>query len=677
MKVKREYKSNTVIVVLVLLIVFYFGLRLGTLVELNDGEWSFEVLNQASDQFFSFEPLIFNQFTLMIGSFLALFSWMIYETLHSSYKKNMQEEAFGSAKWNDPNFTKDMREKDMYQNWIFTKTEIFSKNMKVTKRNRNCTLIGRPGTGKSRYWLIPNILNSMAETIIVTDPKEEILKATGMSLKKKGYDIRVLNIKDKWRSDHYNPLKYIRKLPKEAFLLDLDSDESRQDIVQELMDEGRNIAEDDVMNLINTIMENTKSETIESNTGDPFWEKAEMVFLQALFYYVIFNYPIEERNFRKIMELIRKGEPDKEGNSELRNLFDEWESRDPNNIGIKQWKHFVVSAKSPKMMSTIIMTASARLAPFNLREVDEMTYNDTMELDRIGMPLNADEGEHGRVAYFIISDPNSNAFNFLMNIMYSQIFTIIDQNAQANGGRLATPCNIYMDEFRQQGAINRFLEFWAYCRGLDCGITIILQSLSQLKKIYKDEWETALDCCDYIFFLGSRSKETLEYMSIMLGKQTLYKKSSGRTYSRQGSSSQNWDVYGRELATMDELAELEAGHGILLMAGTKPFYSELYDLKSHDDYKEMWEAWTEQDGTKDPEFKKTKEWKENHAKLYDHLQEMKKPRKSKTKQQQELMKAIGVPCTVQEPFEMKVVTEAQLEAKYGKGKLKAVWSDIK
>ena len=486
MKVKREYKSNTVIVVLVLLIVFYFGLRLGTLVELNDGEWSFEVLNQASDQFFSFEPLIFNQFTLMIGSFLALFSWMIYETLHSSYKKNMQEEAFGSAKWNDPNFTKDMREKDMYQNWIFTKTEIFSKNMKVTKRNRNCTLIGRPGTGKSRYWLIPNILNSMAETIIVTDPKEEILKATGMSLKKKGYDIRVLNIKDKWRSDHYNPLKYIRKLPKEAFLLDLDSDESRQDIVQELMDEGRNIAEDDVMNLINTIMENTKSETIESNTGDPFWEKAEMVFLQALFYYVIFNYPIEERNFRKIMELIRKGEPDKEGNSELRNLFDEWESRDPNNIGIKQWKHFVVSAKSPKMMSTIIMTASARLAPFNLREVDEMTYNDTMELDRIGMPLNADEGEHGRVAYFIISDPNSNAFNFLMNIMYSQIFTIIDQNAQANGGRLATPCNIYMDEFRQQGAINRFLEFWAYCRGLDCGITIILQSLSQLKKIYKD-----------------------------------------------------------------------------------------------------------------------------------------------------------------------------------------------
>ena len=212
---------------------------------------------------------------------------------------------------------------------------------------------------------------------------------------------------------------------------------------------------------------------------------------------------------------------------------------------------------------------------------------------------------------------------------------------------------------------------------MDCGIAIILQSLSQLKKIYKDEWETALDCCDYIFFLGSRSKETLEYMSTMLGKQTLYKKSSGRTYSRQGSSSQNWDVYGRELATMDELAELEAGHGILLMAGTKPFYSELYDLKSHDDYKEMWEAWVEQDGTKDPEFKKTKEWKQNHEKLYDHLQEMKKPRKSKTKQQQELMKAVGVPCTVQEPFEMKVVTEAQLEAKYGKGKLKAVWSDIK
>ena len=663
MKPRRNQKDYVLILIFVAL-AFYIGLRIGTCVELNEGEWSMEALNQASNQLFSFAPLILNQKTFFIGFALALFTWMCYETLVTQNKKNRQETAFGSAKWNTPNFTKNLRDKIFEKNWIFTETEIFSKDMKVTGRNRNVAIIGRPGTGKSRYFLIPNILSAADETIIVTDPKEELLRATGNSLKKIGYDIKVLNVKSKWRSDHYNPFRYIRKLPTEAYLIDCESEEDRKEVLERLETTGGNIAEDDVMSLINTIMNATKSETIETSSGDPFWEKAEMVLLQALFYYVIFRCPEEERNMKKVLELIRLGEIDQKGNSMLKDKFDEWEKDDPGNIGIKQWKHFMVSAKTPKTMSTIIMTASARLAPFNLREIERMTVDDTMELDRIGKPLNLvdknGKRKDGKVAYFFVTNPNDKAFNFLANLMYSQIFNIIDQNAGDNGGRLAVPCNLYLDEFRQLGTIPNFLENWAYVRGLDCGITVILQSLSQFKKIYKDEWETGLDCCDYLFFLGSRSKETLEYMSTMLGKESLYKKSSGRSFGRQGSSSQNWDIYGRELGTVDELAQLPKGYGILLMSGTDPFYSRLYDLKKHPRYNELWEAWTEQKSDHS-----TKEWIKNHEKFYDHLAYISK--KSNKEILQEYMEAIGIKCEV--GFQMEKVTsdeEAEFQKKgYG------------
>ncbi|WP_304809170.1 VirD4-like conjugal transfer protein, CD1115 family, partial [Ileibacterium valens] len=368
---------------------------------------------------------------------------------------------------------------------------------------------------------------------------------------------------------------------------------------------------------------------IDSNTGDPFWEKAEMVFLQALFYYVFFCKPKNEQNMETVLELIRMGEPDQKGISGLNRIFDEWAARDPNNIGVKQWKHFQISAKSPKMMSTIIMTASARLAPFNMAEIRNLVTDDTMELDRIGKPiyLKDEDGRRkdGKVAYFIVTNPNDSTFNFMAALMYTQIFNMIDRNAEENGGALATPCNVWMDEFRQLGTIPRFLENWAYVRGLNCGITVILQSLSQFKKIYKDEWETGLDCCDYTLFLGSRSKETLEYMSSLLGKQTLAVMNDSRTFARQGSTSKSWQVYGRELATIDELAEMPKGYGILQMSGAKPFYSKLYELEKDPMHRFMWEPWTENRGNRDPDFRKTMEWQENHERLYDHAAEMEKP----------------------------------------------------
>lgn len=605
------------------------GLQLGTLAAENGGKLSLDVLSQSADRIFSLTMPRVTMQTLGYGFFLGVFAWIIWETLSSRQHRNLQQHAYGSAAWNDSDYTRKIRDKDPLKNWIFTASEIVSMDMAKTGRNRNCCIIGRPGTGKSRYWLTPNILNAGDETLIVTDPKEELLKSLGQSLKMKGFDIRVLNLKSKWRSDHYNPLMYIRKVPREALMLDLEGSDSREEELKRLEEEGRNIAEDDVMSMINAIMANTKSDTIDSNTGDPFWEKAEMVFLQALFYYVFFCKPKNEQNMETVLELIRMGEPDQKGISGLNRIFDEWAARDPNNIGVKQWKHFQISAKSPKMMSTIIMTASARLAPFNMAEIRNLVTDDTMELDRIGKPIDLKDEDgrrkDGKVAYFIVTNPNDSTFNFMAALMYTQIFNMIDRNAEENGGALATPCNVWMDEFRQLGTIPRFLENWAYVRGLNCGITVILQSLSQFKKIYKDEWETGLDCCDYTLFLGSRSKETLEYMSSLLGKQTLAVMNDSRTFARQGSTSKSWQVYGRELATIDELAEMPKGYGILQMSGAKPFYSKLYELEKDPMHRFMWEPWTENRGNRDPDFRKTMEWQENHERLYDHLAEMEKP----------------------------------------------------
>ena len=605
MLVKRERKGSKWIILIIVLIASYYALRVSSLSELN-GEFKFEYLTEALDKIHIITtPVILNVKTISTSLFVGLFAAMIVYTYLSQNKKNIQEDTHGSSEWEEPKKTKPFCEKELCKNQIFTSTEMFAKNMKISKRNRHVILVGKPGCGKSRYYFKPNILNADGETFIITDPKGELLRDCGMSLVNKGYDIRVLNLVDKWKSDHFNPLMYIKKIKKYT------NDET----------EGEDwIAEDDVMTLINTLMLNTKSETIESNTGDPFWERCESMFLQAIIYYVIFNYEEKDRNFKTVLELIRLAEPDKDGNSTLGNMFKVWETHDPDNIGIKQWKHFKVSASSTKMMSTIIITASARLSPFNIAELESITVNDTMELNRIG-----GKGDEGRIAYFIINSPNDSTFNFLASIMYSQIFSIIDYNASHNNGSLASPVQIFCDEWAQLGVIPRYLENLAYVRGLNVGVTTCLQSLSQIKKVYKENWETALDCSDYILFMGSRSKETLEYMSAMLGKKTWYKRSSGRTYSRQGSSSTNWDVVGRELAQVDEISRMEKGYCILLVSGFRPFYSKMYELSKHPRYGELFEAWDESSTIQN---------------RYEHAEERRKTKEIRRKQQ--IFKELGL-----------------------------------
>ena len=612
MFVKREHKDSVLVPLILFIISFLVIMRLSSACE-TAGEVSFNVIAKASDDLFNFSAFVFSSNTLAISALGACFVALIYYSYQMQNKRNVDGSTYGTAEWGKPQDLKPYREKNIEDNIIFTKTEQISRNMGKSQRNRNIVLLGRPGTGKSRYFFKPNILNAQG-TIIITDPKGELLRDCGYSLKKKGYDIKVLNLDQKYKSNRYNPLMYIKKIPKEAMSLDRQSTWSPD-----------SIAEDDVMSLIDVIFKNTKGD-IDSTTGDPFWEKAEMIYLQALIYYVLFNLPKEDRNFASVLKLIRMSEPDQyTGQSELDRLFDTWALKDPENIGVKQWKHFKVAATSPKMMSTIIMTATARLAPLNIREVEDLISTDNMELDRIGK-----EGSEGKVAYFIITKPGDSAFNFIANIMYTQIFKLIDYNAFLNHGSLATPCDLYMDEWAQLGEIPRFIEQLAYVRGLNCGIVIGLQSLSQLKKVYKDSWEVALDCCDYVLFMGSQSKETLEYLSSLMGKKTWYKKNASRTYGARGSTSRTWDEVGRELATVDELSRLQKGYCILKVSGMQMFYSEMYNLKKHPRYKDIYEPWNK----KDPS---------NAKKEYDHLPIIQAYEKKLMKKN--ILKSIGITNT--------------------------------
>lgn len=618
MKKARETKIPIWLELLVIALLVYLGFLTGSIKVVQKCEF-LDALLYTSNNFYKFFLIRFNDTSATYGFLAGIIGWIALEWYKLSVFKNLKGAEYGSSHWNDPKYTEQMREigEDAYlKNWIMTKTDIVSKNMSKTGKNRNCLIIGKPGSGKSRYWVKPNVLSTANETLIVTDPKGELLASTGAALKEMGMDIRVLNLQSKWCSDHYNPFHYIRRYTKDQLLDKYGGDEKA---VEAAIKSNQDIVQDDVMTLINTLMEATKSDTLDSSSGDPFWEKAESLFLQSIFYYILYNEQPRNQNFQSVLRCIREAKMDQNGNSPLGKRFELWRAKDPDNVGIKQWDHFMVTANSPKMMSTIITTASTRLGPFNIEEIKDLTIDDTMDFDRIGKP-----GKEGSVAYFIITEPNNNTFNFLANLMYRQIFTIMDRNAKENGGSLATPCNLYMDEWRQLGKIPRFVENLSYVRGLNVGITVIVQSISQLKEVYKDGWETIVDDCDYLLFLGSGSNETLKYMEEKLGKQTLTKESHGRSYGSKGSTSKNRDVYERSLAQAAEIARMPKGYGMLLIQGIDPFYSELYDLSKHPRYNKLWEPWTEEKGNKDPKFKSSKKWIENHELYYDHLEEIKK-----------------------------------------------------
>ena len=447
--------------------------------------------------------------------------------------------------------------KDKYENSdvILTKTEkVCFYNYKV---NLNNLIIGGSGSGKSRGVMLPNLLQAFG-SYVVTDPKGELLEKAGHYLADvKGYKIKVLNLDDKTNSDGYNPFDYIHP-EREGY-------------------------EERVLSLIETIILNTDG-GVKKDGSDPFWPKAERLFLQSIFFFTVDGFVPEERNMNTVMRLISMldiGEEEDLRESNLDLFVKKFaEIHGENHIGVEQFNDFRGKA-SGKTAKSIVISAVARLAPFRTSEVRRIFSYDTMHLERIG---------EEKTAIFVVVPPTDSSFNFIAGMLFTQLFQEIQYCAtqvhKHDGQRLPVPVRFLMDEFANTCEVPNFVKILAYARSLGVGISIVVQSLEQLKKMYEKEWGVICDNCNELLYLGGvTSMDTLEYMSKLLGKATFDKRTTGRTRGRQGSHSENYDVIGRELMLPDEIMKMPKEDCILVIGGRNPFYSKKYIYENHPNYR--------------------------------------------------------------------------------------------
>ncbi len=419
--------------------------------------------------------------------------------------------------------------------------------------NNNTLVIGGSGSGKTRGIVMPNLLQAHS-SFVVTDPKGEILSKCGNFLESKGYRVRVLNLFEMDKSSCYNPFEYIR--------------EDRPDF------------EESILILIDSIIMNTNGDE-KKGSNDPFWDKAEKLFLQAIFFMVAVQFVDEERNMTSVMELIRllKIEDDEDDfNSPLDLMFKEFEEcYGSGHIAVVQYNEFRQKAAG-KTAKSIVISAVARLSAYNLANVQKISVRDELYLDRIG---------EEKTALFIIMPPTNNTFNFIAGMVFTQLFQELNYCANAlHNGHLPIPVRLVMDEFANTCKIPNFVRILAYARSLGIGIMPILQSLEQIKAMYKDEWQVILDNCNTMVFLGGvRNMETLEYVSKLLGKGTFDKKNYSNSKGRQSSSSTSFDKFGRELLDPAEIQKLDKGKCLLFISGYNPFCSIKFDYKLHKNYK--------------------------------------------------------------------------------------------
>jgi len=465
-----------------------------------------------------------------------------------TYKKNVK------AYYRGKNKVQQLKRQYKDADSIFTASEKASIfNYKI---NNNVLIMGGSGSGKTRGFVMPNLLQAHS-SFVITDPKGEILEKGGHFLQNiKGYDIRVLNLDNKSQSDGYNPFVYIHP--------------------------ERDGYEERVLSLIEAIIVNTDGG--ETGGGsDPFWDKAERLFLQAIFFFTCDGFPLRERNMNTVLALIgmlQLAEDDDAMDSDLdyfAKIFKEMHGEE--HIGYQQYNEFRSKA-SGKTAKSIVISAVARLAPFRTSAVKKMFSYDTMNLDQLG---------EKKMAIFVVVPPTDTTFNFIAGMLFTQMFQELQYCAtekyKHQGQRLPVPVRFVLDEFANTCTIPQFVKILAYARSFGIGIVPILQSLEQIKSMYEDEWGVVIDNCSTRLFLGSISNiDTLEYMSKMLGDGTYDKKTRGRSKGKQGSSSENWDVVGRALLDPAEIGKLPKEDCLLFIAGRNPFYSKKYDYTAHPNY---------------------------------------------------------------------------------------------
>ena len=497
----------------------------------------------------AFSAAIKNPFSLhwtpytmkFIGIFLLLYGGAIL-FYYTGQKNTRPGEEHGSASWGSVReLDKKYRDKDAGKNVILTQHLQMSMNGKLHRRNLLQIIVGGSGSGKTRFLAKPNLMLANA-SFIVTDPKGEMLRAVGNLFLEEGYVLRVFDLIDPSKSDCYNPFCYIRK-------------------------------DADVFKLIDNFIKNTTPKGAKAN--DPFWEKSETALDSALMLYLLHEAPPEDQNMETILYMIENGgakEEDDDYQSPLDLLFEALEEEQPNHIAVRQYHIFKQAAG--KTAKSILVSAAVRLASFTLPEIQRITASDDMELGKLG--------ERKQAIFCIIPDSNDASLNFLVGMLYTQAFQELYYQAdKVHQGALPVPVRLMFDEFANVALPDGYARLQATMRSRNIMSTIILQNISQLKALFKDEWESIIGNADSFVYLGGNEQSTHKYISELLGKETIDTRTSSQSKGRNGSFSQNFQQTGRELMTPDEVRRLDNKNAIVLIRGEKPVIDEKYDILKH------------------------------------------------------------------------------------------------
>ena len=478
--------------------------------------------------------------------FIFLLIYVIGIGIYYSTRRNYRrQEEYGSAKWANPKtINKKYADKDMSQNKILSQNVCIGLNGKKHRRNLNTLVIGGSGAGKTRFYGKPNIMQCNTSYVIL-DPKGEILRDTGALLEKEGYIIRVIDLINMNRSHGYNPFTYIKD-------------------------------DKDVLKLITNLIRNTTPKNSQST--DPFWEKSETALLEALCLYLLNEAPEDEQNFSMIMEMIVAADPkedDEDYMSPLDYLFYDLEKVKPESLAVKQYKIYKQAAG--KTAKSILISVGVRLAAFNLESIASLTCHDELELENMG---------ERKTALFAVIPDNDSTFNFLIGMLYTQLFQMLYYSADIlHNGELQIPVHFVMDEFANVALPDEFDKLLATMRSRQIFVSIIIQNLAQIKALYKDAWESIVGNCDELYYLGGNEQSTHKFMSEYLGKETLDTNTYGKSSGKSGSYSTNYQQAGRELLTADEVRLLNNDYALLFIRGELPIMDKKYDILKHPNVK--------------------------------------------------------------------------------------------
>ena len=485
---------------------------------------------------------------ILIGIGVAVLIKFIVYTKGKNAKKFRQGKEYGSARWGTKKDIEPYMDEKFQNNILLTQTERLTMNGRPSNpkyaRNKNVLVIGGSGSGKTRFYVKPNLMQ-MHSSYCITDPKGTIVLECGKMLEDNGYEIKILNTINFKKSMKYNPFAYIR-------------------------------SEKDILKLVQTIIANTKGEG--EKAGEDFWVKAEKLYYTALIGYIFYEAPREEKNFATLLDMIDASEvreDDETYMNPIDRLFEALEKKEPTHFAVKQYKKYKLAAG--KTAKSILISCGARLAPFDIRELRDLMKEDELELDTLG---------DRKTALFVIISDTDDTFNFVVSIMYSQLFNLLcDKADDVYGGRLPIHVRCLLDEFANIGLIPKFEKLIATIRSREISASIILQAQSQLKAIYKDNADTIVGNCDSTLFLGGKEKTTLKELSETLGKETIDLYNTSETRSNQKSFGLNYQKTGKELMSQDEITVMDGSKCIFQLRGVRPFLSDKFDITKHKNYR--------------------------------------------------------------------------------------------